>query len=285
MRKLVFYKLKTLGSPLLANAARWLPRLTFLEFYICDIITTPVITAFANSCPNLLVVKVPGCANVTDEAIIAVATHCRRLRHLDARACSLIGDRAVLQIARNCPDLAHINVGRIGGGDRITYQSISEVARRTKVDTLGLAGCDISDSTVLAIAMHRRSGLERVSFNNCPRITDRAVEALVQYCPRMAVLELKECFCVTDFRLVWRLMQKRVLVELCAAGRQRLEQFQRAELAKIAAAQERPGGAGGGGGGGGAADGESQRRRTGAAAAAAAAAASAAKEPAPTSSA
>lgn len=233
MRKIVFYKLKSLGSALLITAAPRLNRLTSLEFYICDMITTAVVSEFAKNCPNLKDVRVPGCGKITDESIIQVAANCPRLQHLDVRACSLISDVSIVKVAHRCPELLHINVGRISGSERITYRSVSEIAAHTKVDTLGLAGCDITDNTVISIAMKRASGLERVSFNNCPRITDAAVEALAKYCPRLAVLEIKECLCISNFSLIWQLLQKRVLVEMCGTGKARLELFQRAELAKI----------------------------------------------------
>jgi hypothetical protein len=93
--------------------------------------------------------------------------------------------------------------------------SISLIARNTRVAVLGLAGCDMTDECLIMLAKCRGRSLERISVNNCHRITNKSVQAYVKYCPNLSVFEMKECHWIDDWASVAELVQRKVLLTLC----------------------------------------------------------------------
>lgn len=196
--------------------------LTNLDIYICDHLEDDTVIRFATfhltpttPISNLTSISLAGCHRITDTSVIAAANHCPLLEHLDLRACGLVSDTSISAVALNCPRLRHLNVGRIRDKERITITSIRLIAQRTKAAVLGLAGCDITDECMLLLAQHRRSGMERISVNNCYRITNESIRAFVRLCPRLSVFEMKECHLVNDWASVAELVNRKVLLTLC----------------------------------------------------------------------
>ncbi|KAI9024384.1 hypothetical protein CLU79DRAFT_845014 [Phycomyces nitens] len=185
-----------------------------LDFYICDYVTNDSLYPFIAH-KHLTHLSLAGCHRITDKAISQAARFCPQLEHLDLRACGQVSDASIAIVARNCHGLKHLNVGRVRDRERITIKSIGEVARYTQVSVLGLAGCDIGDDCMINLAHHRRGGLERISVNNCHRITNKTVRTYVEYCPNLSVFEMKECHWVDDWASVAILVERKVLLTLC----------------------------------------------------------------------
>lgn len=207
-------KEKSLNTPLL-ELSQYLNRLEKLDIYICDHLVDVSLKSFIQHNPMLTYLSLAGCNRITDDAIFDVAKHCPQLEYLDLRACGLITDRSIEAIAMNCPNLHHLNVGRVRDREKITIQSIGLIAKKTKVAVLGLAGCDMTDECMIQLAQCRGEGLERISVNNCYRITNKTVQAYVKYCPNLSVFEIKECHWVDDWSAVAELVQRKVLLTLC----------------------------------------------------------------------
>ncbi|KAG1561418.1 hypothetical protein G6F49_001826 [Rhizopus delemar] len=209
-------KEKTINEPL-QQIAPYIPRLERLDIYICDYLSDSTILTFINCniFSTLTYLSLAGCNRITDEAILSVAKRCPKLLHLDLRACGQISDRSIGAIARRCPNLHHLNVGRVRDRERITIKSIGLIAKYTKVVVLGLAGCDMTDECLLLLAKYRGKALERVSVNNCYRLTNKTVQAYVKHCPNLSVFEMKECHWIDDWASVAELVQRRVLLTLC----------------------------------------------------------------------
>ncbi|KAI9366254.1 hypothetical protein BD770DRAFT_311411 [Pilaira anomala] len=191
-------------------------KLEKLDIYICDhLADTSVQNFILNNNHTLTYLSLAGCNRITDDAVLSVARNCPNLEHLDLRACGLISDKSIQSIAIHCPNLHHLNVGRVRDRERITIQSISLIAKKTKVAVLGLAGCDMTDECLISLAKCRGRGLERISVNNCYRITNKSVQAYVKYCPNLSVFEMKECHWIDDWSSVAELVQRKVLLTLC----------------------------------------------------------------------
>ncbi|CAO0802455.1 unnamed protein product [Mucor circinelloides] len=187
-----------------------------LDIYICDHLSdSSIYTFITHNHQSLTYLSLAGCNKITDDAVLSVAQHCPKLEHLDLRACGLISDISIQSIAENCPNLHHLNVGRVRDREKITMQSINLIAQKTKVAVLGLAGCDMTDECLILLAKCRGRGLERISVNNCYRITNKSVRAYVDYCPNLSVFEMKECHWVDDWASVAELVQRKVLLTLC----------------------------------------------------------------------
>ncbi|KAF9948692.1 Antagonist of MEN (Mitotic Exit Network), partial [Modicella reniformis] len=225
VKKIVLHKLKEIEDNNIMLLTSWFHNLQILEFYICEKLTDKIIHAVAENCPHLQQLLMPGCARITDSGISQIALHCPRMKHLDLRACSSVSDDSLMLVAKHCPELWHLNVGRVSSASRITGRSIVEIAKNTNLNTLGLAGCAMTDEAVIDIARHSNSGLHR-----CAMLTSASIRALMQLCPNMAVLEIKQCLLVTDMATLYRFSTRRVLVELCPELQRRLLEY-KVELA------------------------------------------------------
>lgn len=208
-------KNKSINEPL-QQLGQHTNKLEKLDIYICDHLSDSSIYRFiTHNNQSLTYLSLAGCNKITDDAVLSVAKHCPSLEHLDLRACGLISDISIQSIAYNCSNLHHLNVGRVRDREKITMQSINLIAQKTKVAVLGLAGCDMSDECLILLAKYRGSGLERISVNNCYRITNKSIRAYVDYCPNLSVFEMKECHWVDDWASVAELVQRKVLLTLC----------------------------------------------------------------------
>lgn len=217
IRSLALRKIKdkTINEPL-QQISQHTYKLEKLDIYICDHLADSSVHSFiTHSDFSLTYISLAGCNRITDDAVLSVAKHCPKLEHLDLRACGLISDVSISAIAMNCTYLHHLNVGRVRDREKITMQSISLIAQHTRVAVLGLAGCDMTDECLILLAQRRGRGLERISVNNCYRITNKTVQAYVKYCPNLSVFEMKECHWIDDWGSVADLVQRKVLLTLC----------------------------------------------------------------------
>jgi hypothetical protein len=208
-------KEKSINEPL-QQISMFTSKLKKLDIYICDHLSdSSVINFITHNNNSLTYLSLAGCNRITDEAVLSVAKNCPRLEHLDLRACGLISDVSIESVAMNCPYLHHLNVGRVRDREKITMKSICLIAENTKVAVLGLAGCDMTDECLILLAKCRGKSLERISVNNCYRITNKSIQAYVKYCPNLSVFEMKECHWIDDWGSVAELVQRKVLLTLC----------------------------------------------------------------------
>ncbi|KAI8084982.1 uncharacterized protein BX664DRAFT_300632 [Halteromyces radiatus] len=189
-------------------------QLTTLDIYICDYVTNAALYPFLEH-GQLTYLSLAGCQRITDEAIIQVANKCPGLEHLDLRACGNVSDASIGQIALCCRRLRHLNVGRVRDRQNITDQSIQLIATHTQVAVLGLAGCDVSDTSLTLLARERKEGIERISINNCYKVSNQTILAYARHCPRLSVFEMKECHHIHDWDAVAQLVRRKVLLTLC----------------------------------------------------------------------
>ncbi|GJJ77788.1 hypothetical protein EMPS_10147 [Entomortierella parvispora] len=224
VRRIVLHKLKMVQDDDIMPLATWFNNLHYIELYICEKLTDKIVIAIAENCPQLQYLLMPGCAKITDAGISQVALNCPRIKHLDLRACSNISDESLILFAKHCKDLWHLNVGRVTESSRVTGKSVVEIAKNGNLNTLGLAGCAMTDDALVQIASYSKLALHRISLNCCRSLTSTTIRALMQ-CPSLAVLEIKECLLVTDMATLYRFASKRVLVELCVELQKRLVEY------------------------------------------------------------
>ncbi|CAO3623237.1 unnamed protein product [Cunninghamella echinulata] len=216
IRSLTIRKLKDRSlNSMLIGIAQYATKLTNIDFYICDHLSNDALMSlFRYACPSLTHVSLAGCYRISDESIIMLAHYVPGLIYLDLRACGSISDVSITAIAMSCPNLKHLNVGRIRERDRITSQSIIKIAECTQVTVLGLAGCAIDDQAIIQLATYRHHTLERVSVNNCQRLTNKSLRYLFNHCPNLTVFEMKDCHYITDWYIVHDLLTRNVILTL-----------------------------------------------------------------------
>ena len=212
LRTLVLHKVRTASIPELQSLGTQ-PRLEWLELHVCpNLYPTEELLG-----PHLRKIAVPGSGLVNDEHMFMVARMCPNLKVLDLRACELVTDEGLIAIAQGCPKLKYLNVGRVNSGSRITSKGVEAIAKFTKINTLGLAGCHITDSAMWAIAQYRGNRIERLSLNGCDMLSNSSIPKILVYTPNLQVLELRGCTRITDVKPIVEFKKKmpHALVEGC----------------------------------------------------------------------
>ncbi|XP_071494484.1 protein AMN1 homolog [Diadema antillarum] len=134
-------------------------------------ITSEGIHALARSCPLLSVAYLRRCVNITDEAVVTLAQSCRQLVELNLGGCPRLTDESLLAIGQNCRTLRSLNVSKT----------------------------QVTDEGIISLCMGVcKQSLMELHLNNCVLLTDESVEAVVNFCPRIAILLFHGCPLITD---------------------------------------------------------------------------------------
>lgn len=196
--------------------------LEWIEFFLCPkILPTPDFFVHGYRIKKLVIT---GSKVLDDLFLNIVAQNCPNLESLDLRACELITDAGIYNIARCCKKLVNVNLGRKNNGHLVTDASIALLIQNNpNLNTLGLAGCHVSDVSIWKLAIFCNHSLERLSLNNCPYISDRSIPLILMahYFPNLSVLELRFVHRITNFKAIIefvRLQRSKgisLLIEVC----------------------------------------------------------------------
>ncbi|KAK4222518.1 SCF E3 ubiquitin ligase complex F-box protein grrA [Podospora fimiseda] len=162
-----------------------------------DQITEASIYAIAEQCKRLQGLNVTGCGKISNESLINLAKSCRYLKRLKLNDCSQIQDEAVSAFASHCPNILEIDLHqcRLIGNEPVTALLENSQALRE----LRLAHCElIDDSAFLSLSDKTYEHLRILDLTSCVRLTDRAVEKIIDIAPRLRNLVLAKCRNLTD---------------------------------------------------------------------------------------
>ncbi|KAF4986878.1 hypothetical protein FGRMN_10636 [Fusarium graminum] len=153
-------------------------------------ITEQSISAIAKHCNRLQGLNITGCENISNESMITLATSCRYIKRLQ--------DDAIHSFAENCPNILEIDLhqcNRIGNGPVTSLMVKGNCLRE-----LRLANCDlIDDDAFLSLPFGRTfEHLRILDLTSCVRLTDAAVQKIIDVAPRLRNLVLAKCRNITD---------------------------------------------------------------------------------------
>ncbi|KAH7141406.1 hypothetical protein B0J13DRAFT_526648 [Dactylonectria estremocensis] len=173
-------------------------------------ITEQSINAIAEHCKRLQGLNISGCENISNEIHQAgmasqpflgyrdslLTTSCNP--QLKLNECAQLRDDAILAFAEHCPNILEIDLHQctwIGNGP-VT----SLLARGNCLRELRLACCDlIDDDAFLSLPPNRVfEHLRILDLTSCTRLTDAAVQKLIDVAPRLRNLVLAKCRNITD---------------------------------------------------------------------------------------
>lgn len=194
--------------------------LEWIEMYICPRVL-PNITMFNGFGVKTLVI--PGSRVVDDSFLRLVAQHCPQLETLDLRACGLVTDEGMMALLSRCTNLTTLNLGRHSQSSKITDLTLRAVAQYTKIETLGMAGCAITDRGLWEVALSCSRTLTRLSLNGCTQLTDESLPRILSqgFFHNLSVLEIRHILSLTNLKplvLFQRLKHQQgsaVLIEGC----------------------------------------------------------------------
>ena len=112
--------------------------------------------------------------------------------------CHQLTDQAVLAFAENCPNILEIDLEecRLIGNEPVTAIFTKSRALRE----LRLVGCELIDDVAFLSLPHNRTyeHLRILDLSSCTRLTDRAVEKIMDVAPRLRNIVLQKCRNLTD---------------------------------------------------------------------------------------
>ncbi|GAB1314755.1 SCF ubiquitin ligase complex subunit [Madurella fahalii] len=161
-------------------------------------ITEASVYAIADNCPRLQGLNVSGCTKISNESLIRLAQSCRYIKRLKLNECAQLTDEAVLAFAEHCPNILEIDLHQCRqiGNEPVTSIFTQGQALRE----LRLVGCElIDDSAFLSLPSNRKyEHLRILDLSSCARLTDRAVEKIIDVAPRLRNLVFAKCRNLTD---------------------------------------------------------------------------------------
>ncbi|KAI0872509.1 hypothetical protein GGS24DRAFT_502744 [Hypoxylon argillaceum] len=161
-------------------------------------ITEKSIIAIAENCHKLQGLNISGCKQVSNDSLVQLARNCRFIKRLKLNDCNQLNDAAVLAFATHCPNILEIDLHQCSD---IGNEPISALlAKEQSLRELRLASCElIDDGAFLALPPFRTyENLRILDLTSCSRLTDRAVEKIIEVAPRLRNLVLAKCGNITD---------------------------------------------------------------------------------------
>ncbi|KAI8624753.1 RNI-like protein [Xylariaceae sp. FL1651] len=161
-------------------------------------ITEASVVAIAENCRKLQGLNISGCKQISNESLVQLAENCRFIKRLKLNDCNQLNDTAVLAFAHNCSNILEIDLHQCVN---IGNEPVSALlSKEPSLRELRLASCElIDDGAFLSLPPFRTyENLRILDLTSCSRLTDRAVEKIIDIAPRLRNLVLAKCSNITD---------------------------------------------------------------------------------------
>ncbi|KAI0884079.1 RNI-like protein [Annulohypoxylon maeteangense] len=161
-------------------------------------VTEKSIIAIAESCHRLQGLNVSNCKQISNESLIQLAESCRYIKRLKLNDCDQLNDAAVIAFANNCPNILEIDLHQCVN---IANEPVTALlSKGHSLREFRLVNCDlIDDGAFLSLPSNRiYEHLRILDLTSCTRLTDRAVERIIDVAPRLRNLILAKCSNITD---------------------------------------------------------------------------------------
>ncbi|KAM7187678.1 SCF E3 ubiquitin ligase complex F-box protein grrA [Naviculisporaceae sp. PSN 640] len=169
-----------------------------LDISMDEQISEASINAIADNCRRLQGLNVSHCVNISNESMIKLAQNCKYIKRLKLNHCEQINNDAVIAFAENCPNILEIDLQQC---INVTNESVTRLLTKGQaLRELRLVNCElIDDGAFLSLPPGRTfEHLRILDLTFCSRLTDRAVEKIVDAAPRLRNLVLAKCRNITD---------------------------------------------------------------------------------------
>ncbi|PAA72694.1 hypothetical protein BOX15_Mlig033201g1, partial [Macrostomum lignano] len=181
-----------------AELSRHCTGLRVLSLYECGHnIRDEAMQALGANCPELRTLCLSHCGHVTDTGMIGLAAGCGQLRNLEVAGCRLLSDSGFQALARGCPQLERLDLEDCVQVTDITLAALAAHCSHLRILTLSY--CELlTDDGIrqLAGGLCAPESLQVLELDNCPHITDTALEHLVA-CHALQQIDLYDCQQIT----------------------------------------------------------------------------------------
>ncbi|XP_053114455.1 dynein regulatory complex subunit 6 isoform X3 [Hemicordylus capensis] len=171
--------------------------------------------------------------------------HCKNLQELNVSECQGLNDELMRLVSEGCPALLYLNLSHTDitngtlrllsrGFPNLQYLSLAYCRKFTDKGLQYLSsgrGChkliylDISGCLQISVEGFRNiakscSGVQHLTINEMPTLTDRCIQALVEKCPQIATVECNESPHVSD--IAFKTLSECKLVKIKIEGSNRI---------------------------------------------------------------
>ncbi|KAI0050197.1 RNI-like protein [Auriscalpium vulgare] len=183
----------------LANHCRKLQGINLLG---CRRVTSSGVRALADSCPLLRRVKLSGVMGLNDTAVSALSIKSSLLLEIDLNGCRLITDNAVRDVWTHAVNMREMRLSQC-----VEVTDAGFPAPHNSREPLPTGANPFHDSAAIKLATMELpplrlsrpfEHLRMLDLTNCAKITDDAVEGIIQSAPRIRNLVLSKCNQLTD---------------------------------------------------------------------------------------
>ncbi|PBP19288.1 F-box domain-containing protein [Diplocarpon rosae] len=161
-------------------------------------VTETSIYALAAHCHKLQGLNITGCTKISNQSMIAVAEACNYLKRLKLNNCEQLDDSGIMAFAVNCPNILEIDLHQCR---LITNGPVTALIQRGQaLRELRLAHCElISDEAFMPLSLNKTfEHLRILDLTSCARLTDQAVEKIIEVAPRLRNLVFAKCRNLSD---------------------------------------------------------------------------------------
>ncbi|TVY58178.1 SCF E3 ubiquitin ligase complex F-box protein grrA, partial [Lachnellula suecica] len=161
-------------------------------------ITAASMMTLAQNCPRLQGLNISNCQRISNDSMIAVAENCRYIKRLKLNGCEQLEDSAILAFAKHCRNILEIDLHQC---HMIRDLPVTDLlVNGLTLRELRLANCEmITDSAFLNLPLNQTyEHLRILDLTSCARLTDRAIEKIIDVAPRLRNLVFAKCRNLTD---------------------------------------------------------------------------------------
>ncbi|KAJ5054642.1 uncharacterized protein L3040_000909 [Drepanopeziza brunnea f. sp. 'multigermtubi'] len=161
-------------------------------------VTETSMYSLAANCHKLQGLNISGCTKISNASMIAVAQQCKYIKRLKLNECEQLEDSAITAFAENCPNILEIDLHQCKSIGNAPVTALIEHGQTLR--ELRLANCElISDEAFLPLSTNKTfEHLRILDLTSCVRLTDRAVEKIIEVAPRLRNLVFAKCRNLTD---------------------------------------------------------------------------------------
>ncbi|XP_064510721.1 protein AMN1 homolog isoform X1 [Pseudopipra pipra] len=175
------------------------PAVESLDLRDCDISDNALLQLY--NCKQLKKINLNSCKEnrfgITSEGVIALALSCPYLQEASFKRCCDITDSGILALALNCQFLQIVNLGSCSGIMDASLQALGENCKF--LHSVDFSSTQVTDDGVVALVSGTCSkNLKEIHMERCVNLTDVAVEAVLNCCPKIHIFLFHGCPLITD---------------------------------------------------------------------------------------
>ena len=166
------------------------PSLEFLGLQDCQKLTDDALKYVSLGLRRLKSINLSFCASFTEFGLKSLSTMATSLKEVNLRSCDNISDSALKYLSEGGVALHVLDVSFC---DKVTDQGLEFISQGLpQIQALSLNSCGVSDVGILKLSQ-TLTELKTLNIGQCSRVTDKALNAIINNCPHLSSLDIYGC--------------------------------------------------------------------------------------------